>query len=283
MTALPAEFVEREYNLRAAFPDHPQWFARWAVDSAAARARLESRLDVRYGAGPKQTLDLFLAGRARGTLLFIHGGYWRALDKSDHSFVAPPFVARDIAVAVANYDLCPVVDIARIVDECREAVAWLVREGPRHGVPARPLVVAGHSAGGHLAAMLVATDWPARKLAPDAIVGALALSGVFDLEPLVQASFNVDLKLDTAHAYLVSPIHLQPRVPTPTLIAAGADETSEFIRQSWLLWERWPECHPPGRRSPLFVPGRHHFSVVSDLGESASELVRQTLALFGPV
>jgi arylformamidase len=280
MTALPEAFVEREYNLRAAFPDHPQWLARWAVDSAAARARLESRLDVRYGAGPKQTLDLFPAGRARGTLLFIHGGYWRALDKSDHSFVAPPLVAGDVAVAVLNYDLCPQVDIARIVDECREAVAWLVREGPRHGVPARPLVVSGHSAGGHLAAMLVATDWRARGLRADTIAGAVALSGVFDLEPLVQASFNVDLKLDPGHAYLVSPIHLQPRVSTPVLVAAGADETSEFIRQSWLLWERWPESHPPGRRGPLLVPGRHHFSVASELGDPASELVRQTLALF---
>ncbi len=280
MSALPADFVEREYNLRAAFPDHPQWFARWAVDSAAARARLETRLDVRYGDGPKQTMDLFLAANARGTLLFIHGGYWRALDKSDHSFVALPLVARDIAVAVLNYDLCPQVDIARIVDECREAVVWLSREGPRHGLSVRPLVVSGHSAGAHLAAMLVATDWHARGLPADTIAGAVALSGVFDLEPLVQVSFNADLKLDAGHAYLVSPIHLQPRVSTPMLIAAGAEETSEFIRQSWLLWERWPECHPHGRRAPLFIAGRHHFSVVADLGDPATELVRQTLALF---
>lgn len=280
MTALPAEFVEREYNLRAAFPDHPQWFARWAVDSAAARARLEKRLDVRYGEGPKQTMDLFLTPNSRGTMLFIHGGYWRALDKSDHSFVAPPLVARDIGVAVLNYDLCPAVDIARIVDECREAVMWLSREGPGYGLAVKPLVVSGHSAGGHLAAMLLATDWRARGLPADAIAGAVALSGVFDLEPLVQVSFNADLNLDTGRAYLVSPIHLQPRVPTPLLIAAGADETSEFIRQSWLLWERWPECHPPARRGPLFIPGRHHFSVVSDFGDSTSELVRQTLAFF---
>ncbi|HZI83697.1 MAG TPA: alpha/beta hydrolase [Casimicrobiaceae bacterium] len=280
MSALPAEFVEREYNLRAAFPDHPQWFARWAVDSAAARTRLETLLDVRYGHGPKQTMDLFPVANARGTSLFIHGGYWRALDKSDHAFVAPPMVARDIAVAVLNYDLCPQVDIARIVDECREAVAWLAREGPRYGLPGRPLVVSGHSAGAHLAAMLVATDWRARGLPAETIAGAVALSGVFDLEPLVQVSFNVDLRLDAGHAYLVSPIHLSPRAPTPVLIAAGANETSEFIRQSWLLWERWPECHPQDRRGPLFVPSRHHFSVVSELGDPASELVRQTLALF---
>ncbi len=278
MSALPAEFVEREYNLRAAFPDHPQWFARWAADSESARARLEGRLNVRYGSGPKQTIDLFPAAHPRGALLFIHGGYWRALDKSDHAFVAPPLVAQGVGVAVINYDLCPDVSIARIVDECREGVAWLRREGPRYGVPAEHLVVAGHSAGGHLAAMLVATDWGARG-SPFALAGAIAISGVFDLEPLVQVSFNADLKLDTARARAVSPIHLRPRTAVPMLLAAGAEETGEFIRQSWLLWERWPECHPRGRHGPLLVPERHHFSVLSDLGDPASELVRQTLAL----
>jgi len=279
MNALPAEFVEREYNLRTAFPDHPQWFARWAADSEAARGRLESSLNVRYGSGPRQTVDLFPAAQPRGALLFIHGGYWRALDKSDHAFVAPPLVAQGIGVAVINYDLCPDVSIARIVDECREGVVWLRREGTRYGLPAERLVVAGHSAGGHLAAMLVATDWGARG-SPSGPAGAVAISGVFDLEPLVQVSFNADLKLDRARARAVSPIHLRPRSSVPMLVAAGADETSEFIRQSWLLWERWPECHSRGRRGPFFVPERHHFSVVSDLGNPASELVCQTLAMF---
>jgi len=279
MSALPAEFVEREYNLRAAFPDYPQWFARWAADSEAARARLEGCLNLRYGSGPRQTVDLFPAAQPRGALLFIHGGYWRALDKSDHAFVAPPLVAQGIGVAVINYDLCPDISIARIVDECREGVAWLRREGTRYGVPAERLVVAGHSAGGHLAAMLVATDWSALG-SPSGLAGAVAVSGVFDLEPLVQVSFNADLKLDRARARAVSPIHLRPRSSVPMLCAAGADETSEFIRQSWLLWERWPECHPHGRHGPLFVPERHHFSVVSDLGNPASELARQTLAMF---
>ena len=279
MSALPAEFVEREYNLRAAFPDHPQWFARWAADSEAARALVEGSLNIRYGSGPRQTVDLFRAAQPRGALLFIHGGYWRALDKREHSFVAPPLIAEGIGVAVINYDLCPDVSIARIVDECREGVAWLRREGTRYGVPAERLVVSGHSAGGHLAAMLVAMDWSALG-SPSGLAGAVAISGVFDLEPLVQVSFNADLKLDRSRARAVSPIHLRPRRSVPMLFAAGADETSEFIRQSWLLWERWPECHSHGRHGPLFVPERHHFSVVSDLGDLGSALVRQTLAMF---
>ena len=270
---LPADFVEREYNLRAAFPDHQDWFARWAADSAAARAELACRLDLRYGSGPKQTLDLFPAVRPRAALLFIHGGYWRALDKSEHSFVAGPLVEHGIGVAVLNYDLCPDVSIARIIGECREAVAWLTREGTRHGVPVERLVVAGHSAGGHLAAMLFATDWQAYGVPAGAIAAGVAISGVFDLEPLVQVSFNTDLRLDTVNARAASPVYRTPQVRAPLLLAAGAGETGEFIRQSWLLWERWPECHPSGRNGPLFVPERHHFSVVSDLGDPGSELV----------
>jgi len=281
MTALSPEFVEREYNLRAAFPDHPEWFARWAADSAAARRKLNGALDLRYGSGPKQTLDLFPAARPHAALMFIHGGYWRALDKQDHSFVAPPLVERGIGVAVVNYDLCPDVSIARIAEQCREAALWLMREGARYDVPAKRLVVAGHSAGGHLAAMLFATDWTTRGAAPGAIVAGLAISGVFDLEPLVQVSFNSDLRLDTPRSRALSPIHLVPKVHAPLLLAAGARETAEFIRQSWLLWERWPECHPHGRKGPLLVPDTHHYGILSELADPSSELVSQLLGLVG--
>jgi arylformamidase len=278
MTGAPAGWAEREYNLRAAFPDHAQWFARWAADSAAARASLEASLDLRYGAGPRQTIDLFPSAARRGTLLFIHGGYWRALDKHDHAFVAPPLVAEGIGVAVINYDLCPQVGIARIVEQCREGVAWLRREGARHGVPAERLVVAGHSAGGHLAAMLVATDWSARGL-PEAIAGAATVSGVFDLEPLLQVSMNHDWQLDAPQARALSPLHLQPHRAVPLVVAAGADETSEYIRQSRQLCARWSEC--PGTASgPLLIAARHHFSVLSDLGDPRSALTGALRALF---
>jgi arylformamidase len=280
MTALAAEFVEREYNLRAAFPDHLSWFERWAADSEKARSRLDHVLDLRYGRGPKQTLDLFPAEHPRAALLFVHGGYWRALDKSDHSFVATEFVARGIGVAVVNYDLCPGVGIARIVDECREAVAWLRREGGRHGVPSDTLMVGGHSAGGHLTAMLFATDWSRYGLPARVIAGGFSVSGVFDLEPLVQASFNADLRLDAAKAHAVSPVYIAPRVQAPLVLAAGADETGEFIRQSWLLWERWPECHPAAMKGPLFVADRHHFSVLGDLADPKTALFAGTLRLF---
>ena len=278
---LATDLAEREYNLRAAFPDHPQWFARWAAESAAARARLSGVLDLRYGSGPKQTLDVFPASRARATLVFIHGGYWRALDKADHSFIAPPLVERGVSVAVINYDLCPDVTVVRITEECREALIWLGREGARYGATADCLVLAGHSAGGHLAAMLFATDWSAHGAAAPTIAAGAAISGVFDLEPLLATSLNADLRLDLARALELSPVHLRPRIRAPLLLAAGADETSEFIRQSRALWESWPECRPHRSEEPLLVPARHHFSVVSDLGDARSELASQLLRICG--
>ena len=279
MTMLSADFVEREYNLRQAFPDHPQWFARWSAESAAARSRLDSRLDIRYGSGPKQTLDLFPAQSPRGALLFIHGGYWRALDKDDHSFVAPAFVDEGVGVVVINYDLCPNVSIAHIVEECRQAVAWLWREGRSQGVPVERLFIAGHSAGGHLVAMLYTTDWRRYGVPVDAIRGGVSISGVFDLEPLIQVSFNADLKLDSGKARAMSPIHRTAEVRAPLLLAVGSGETSEFSRQSWLLWERWPECRPATAHSPLFIADRHHYSVMSELGDRNSELTAATLEM----
>ena len=146
--------------------------------------------------------------------MFIHGGYWRALDKADFAFVAPPFVAQGIAVAVVNYDLCPDVSIATIVDECRRAVAWLAREGRAHGAGADRIVVGGHSAGGHLAAMMLATDWRCGRLRARPVAAGVSLSGVHDLAPLVQFSFNADFRLDDAEAARLSPVAAARRRPT---------------------------------------------------------------------
>lgn len=276
-----AEFVERGYNNRAAVPDHPEWMARYAKTSAEARAALAPALDLRYGPLPKQTLDLFVpAGGSARTFVYLHGGYWRSFDKSDFSFVAPAFVAAGCAVAVVNYDLCPDVTIATIVDECRQAIAWLWREGPPRGAGVGRLVVGGHSAGGHLAAMMLATEWNGFGVEGDPIAGAVSVSGVHDLTPLVVSSYNADLRLDEREAARLSPALSRPRSPAPLLLAVGADETSEFVRQTRILWDAWAESRPRGARAPLTVPGRHHFSVVVDYAHGDSELTRATLALF---
>jgi arylformamidase len=279
--ALSREEIERGYDNRGAVPEHPEWFARWAALSDDARARLKYASDLRCGPNPKETLDLYTpAGTSRGTFAFIHGGYWRALDKQDHAFVAMPFVQHGYAVAVLNYDLCPAVSIATIVDECRRAIAWLVREGARHGANTGTLVVGGHSAGGHLAAMSLAARAQTFGVQRHPVAAAVSLSGLHDLRPLTQVSFNADLKLDDAEAARLSPALQPPGTDAPLMIAVGADETPEFLRQSQLMVDAWPANRPAGMRQPLVLDRRHHFSVVADYADEASELAQRTLALF---
>jgi len=275
------DLVERGYNNRAAVPEHPQFLARYIDMSSAAVAALGPQLDLRYGPGPKQTLDLFApATRPLGTFVFIHGGYWRSLDKVDFSFVAVPLVERGIAVALLNYDLCPTVTIATIVDQCRHAILWLLHDGRRHGAAVDRVVVGGHSAGGHLAAMLFATDWSSYGLPRPPFAGGLSLSGVHDLEPLVLSTMNADLRLDAAEARGLSPVNHPSMTDAPLFIAVGADETSEFLRQSDLMFDAWPQNRPAGMEAALRIPGRNHFSVVLDHADPASELTRATLRLF---
>lgn len=281
LTGYTPEAVERGYSNRAAVPDHPRWFAWYAEKSAAARASITHCADLRYGPGPKETLDLFVPdGTARGTMAFIHGGYWRALDKHDVSFVAAPFVAQGIAVAAVNYDLCPAVSVSAIVDQCRRATAWLAREGGKHGASGERIVVGGNSAGGHLAAMVLATDPASLGLDATSFAGAVSVSGVHDLTPLVLFSFNIDMKLDVAEALRLSPAFLAPQSNAPLLLAVGGDETAEFLRQTWIQWDRWPQSRPPGASAPLIVPRCDHFSVLAEYADGSSALTRATLALF---
>jgi arylformamidase len=277
------EAIERGFNNRAAVPEHPRWFARFAELSNAAYANAAAagrlRRDLRFGPGPKETLDLFLpAGEVRATLLVIHGGYWRSLDKADHAFVAPPLVAQGYAVAVSNYDLCPAVSIATIVEQTRRAVAFVARESAGRGGPSR-LVVAGHSAGGHLAAMMVATDWRAAGFDRCPVDAAVSVSGVHDLRLLTRASMNVDLKLDLAEAARLSPALLAPVNDTPLLLAVGGDETPEFLRQTALMHDAWPRQRPRVAPAPIVVPGTNHFNVVLELASDDTPLARAVGAL----
>jgi arylformamidase len=276
---LTAEAIERGYNNRAAVPDHPRFLEQWFALSRQARERYAPKRDLRYGPNPRETLDLFLPnGTPRGTFLAIHGGYWRAFGKDDFSFVAPVLVDQGFAVAVVDYDLCPDVTVATIVDECRRALLWIARDGARHGAVG-PVVVGGHSAGGHLAAMMLVTDWSALGSPRAPFVGALTLSGVHDLAPMVQFSYNADLRLDDAEAARLSPVNHPLRVEAPLLVACGRDETSEFLRQSQLLWDAWPSVRRPAG-APLYVPDRNHYTIVLDHADPDSALTRATLALF---
>jgi arylformamidase len=273
---LSATFCEREYNARAAVPEHKDFFVRWASRSVMAREKLSHYADLAYGPGDLHTLDFFPCAEPRGLLIFIHGGYWRSLDKSDFSFVAEPFVSRQIAVATINYSLCPAVAIPTIVEECAQAVTWLDKATSRFGLAGKPFVIAGHSAGGHLAAMLHTLDWAKRGIDPGRIKGLAAVSGLFDLEPLLHTTMNEDIRLDAASQRAMSPIHLAPSLGVPLLLFCGALESGEFQRQSHLLHAAWPShCG-----EPVTVPGCHHFSIVDHFADFGSTAYRDTLALF---
>ena len=268
--------LEGEYNNRARVPDHPAIFARWRETSTAFRARADVEIDLRYGIGVRHRLDLFHAKNPRGTVVFIHGGYWRSLDKSDFSFIAAPFVADGLSVAAFNYRLCPEGRIADAIDDCRAALVWLFANGHKHGVPVNRVALTGHSAGGHLVSMLFATDWPQREVDPSRIVGGVALSGVFDLAPLLNCSMNADLQLDAATARAASTIHHRSTLTAPLHLAVGACESRAFIEQTRKLQRAWPATCPVAEE----IADCNHFTIVDEFVRPESNAFKFISRLF---
>ena len=266
-----------QYNNRALVPDHAQYFERWARDSKAAREQLVCLPDLAYGHGPGETLDLFPAQRRDSdplapVLVFIHGGYWRSLDKSDHSFLAPAFVKQGACVVIPNYALCPAVTIPDITLQMVQALAWTHRHIAVHGGDPRRISIVGHSAGGHLAAMMLACEWArfAPDLPEDLVYNALSISGVFDLEPVQQTPFlRDDLRLDRDAVPRLSPAWFPAPQARRLLACAGALESEEFLRQNQAIRAAWgaeavPVCET--------VPGRNHLDVVDTLVEPGQRL-----------
>jgi arylformamidase len=278
-------WLDLMYNNRARVPEHPGYFERWATDSAAARASLPGLVDLRYGLGHRETVDVFPAPVPDApVLVFIHGGYWRSLDKSDHSFIARAFNDRGVCVVLPNYALCPgppgqPVGIADIAQQMVRALEWTWRNIARHGGDPSRITVAGHSAGGHLAAMMLGCDWPA--VAPDLpaqlVRNALSISGVHDLRPLQRAPFLAEvLRLSEDDSRRLSPA-LWPAPARGMLYAvAGASESDEFHRQNALMRDAWGERTVPVSE---LLPGLHHFDVVDALADPGHRLHRLAVQL----
>jgi arylformamidase len=266
---------EAEYDNRARVPEHPRIFARWAADSQAYRARLPAALQARigYGATTREIIDLFDVRPGAPLAVFIHGGWWRTFDPSMFSHYAAGLNAHGVGVALAGYNLCPQVSIAEIIEEARRAALALWRRYHQR------MLVFGHSAGGHLTAALLATDWPALDAtAPaDMVATGCAISGVFDLAPLVHVSMNKDLRLDPNSAQKSSPV-LWPAPGGRVLDAVvGADESSEFLRQSRLIADVWGKAGVATRYEA--VTGANHFTVLDPLADPDSAMVARLVAL----
>jgi arylformamidase len=275
------QWLDVQYNNRARIPEHAEIFARWAANSALARARFDPVIDIAYGDGPSQTLDVFPARRPGApVLVFIHGGWWRSLDKADHSFVAPALVEAGACVVVPNYALCPSVSIETITLQMVRALAWTWRHAQAYGGDPSRIVVAGHSAGGHLAAMLVSCRWQevAADLPRDLVKSALSISGVFDLEPIRQTPFlQADLRLTPQAVARLSPANF-PAPAVPLLATVGAQESEEFLRQNQLIRDRWgPKAVPVCEA----IAGTHHLNVVETLGQPGQRLHQLAKDLLG--
>lgn len=265
--------LDAQYNLRLRHPDYLDRFARYAELSARTRDAIPCVLDVDYGPSAGESLDIFPAARPGAPLhLFIHGGYWQWLDKRDFSFVAAGLAPSGAAVASVNYGLAPTVGMDEMVRQCRAAVAWLHRNAHRFNADPARLHVSGHSAGGHLAAMLMATDWAEFAGLPrDLVKGGCAISGLFDLEPIRLSYHNGVLDLDGAMARRNSPLHLPPP-RAPLVVAVGGDETDEFLRQSREFADLWTS---KGAAVQLIeLPGLDHFAIVEGLADPESRLAR---------
>lgn len=287
-TSYDTAWLEREYNNRARVPEHTEHFERWARDSAQVRQSGRALIDVSYGHGEGETLDIFPAPRQPGkppapVLVFIHGGWWRSLDKSDHSFIAPPFVEEGACVVVPNYALCPSVSIPEITLQMVNALAWVYRHIGAHGGDPHRITVVGHSAGGHLAAMMLACDWSmvGDDLPMALVKNALGMSGLYDLEPVMHTpSVQVSLKLTAAQVAMASPA----RLPAPwvregrgELVAVvGGEESDEFLRHNRLIQQAWGEQVVPVCET---LKGLNHFSIVDALADPRSGLHRRVLSL----
>lgn len=268
---------EVEFNNRARVPEHPDIFARWQREGAAYRAAAAgAELGLKYGPSPRQTIDLFPAkddGKNTPVALFIHGGWWRSLEPSMFSQLAAGPNAHGVTVAVAGYELCPTCSIADIIEQMRRACLTLWHQ---HG---KRIFVYGHSAGGHLAACLLAQDWKA--LASDApadlVPAVYAISGVFDLAPLATISVNVDLKLDDAEARRLSPLYW--RVPAGRTLDAvvGALESGEFLRQSKAIADEWGARGVATRYEE--IAGTNHFTVVDPLNDPSSTMTKRVVEM----
>ncbi|HXD98492.1 MAG TPA: alpha/beta hydrolase [Candidatus Acidoferrum sp.] len=266
--------LDAEYNNRVKVKDALEWMARAGAESARARAELPLRFDVAYGTHHGERLDVFPAAKPgpAPVHVFIHGGYWQRMDKADFSFVVRGLRPAGALTVAVNYGLVPSIDLDELVRQCRAAVAFVHRHAREWGGDPERISVSGHSAGGHLVAMLLATDWAAFGAPGDVVKAGCAISGLYDLEPIRLCYLNDVLKLTPEVARRNSPVHLAPSRPTPLILALGGTEGPEYHRQTDELAGAWRARGVP--IEVLDLAGHDHFSIVAELESPFSPLAQ---------
>lgn len=270
VTSVPDD-TESQYNPRKAVPDAEELALRGASRSAATRASRRARLDLRYGASPLSTLDVFPADAADAPLhVFLHGGYWRGRDKSDYSYVADALVPLGITTVVMNYDLCPAVELPAIVRQVRDGFQWIHAHARELGGDPATLTASGHSAGAHLiAAALPRKGEPAPAWTPRA---AVLVSGIYELEPVLSISVNQEIRLRPEQVDAMSPMRHPPTAAVPLVVVAGGAETRSWVGQSQDFAKT---CVAAGGTAVYVeLPGLHHYSIMNALGRPGDTLAR---------
>lgn len=276
-------YLDALYNNRAAVPDFQAYFDRWAAISETVRRSMNDRFekDVPYGDDIMETMDIFLPkGESKALLMFVHGGYWRSLDKAQHAFVAAPFVDAGVAVASINYSLCPAVAMDHIVRQVIAAAAFLYRNASDFSIARRRMFVAGHSAGGHLAAMALACLWPqaGRGLPRKVFQAALSISGLYDLRVLTSIpSINDDLRMTDEMAVRLSPALMTPPTDAPLHIAVGGQELGGFKDQHRIIAQAWHK----NIGADIPCPEDNHFGILETFADGQSELFRASMRMMG--
>ncbi|MEO8111319.1 MAG: alpha/beta hydrolase [Ginsengibacter sp.] len=257
--------LDAQYNNRLHVPDFADYYERWQKLSRQAEKEQAVFKDIFYGSHPLERLDIFPAANPNAkTLVFIHGGYWHLLDKNLFHFLVPTFLERNVTIVLLNYPLAPSASMDNIVSSCRNAMSWLQSNLTNYNGNPMQVYVAGHSAGGHLACMLLVND------DTNFLKGVVSLSGLYDLQPLMLSNINLVLQMDTAMSARNSPAYLKHSHPCPLLLAAGSDETCEFKEQALKMYENWKDKQ--GAVQLLNIPGKNHFSILDEVTEPGSLL-----------
>lgn len=258
--------LDSQYNNRAKVPNFEQIVQQWKRDSEALRQQAHFQADIAYGSHPREILDIFPASQPGAPVqVFIHGGYWRSLEKGLFHFIAGGFIDHNITYVALNYPLTPQATMDEIVTACRRAMMWLYQNIANYRGDPHKIYISGHSAGGHLVAMLMATEWPglAPDLPADLIKGGCAISGLFNLSPIQLSNINEDVRLDAAMAHRNSPLFLSPTSYSPLIVTVGGAESDEYLAQSHDFAAAWSQ---EGLAvTEMIVPKANHFSILESL------------------